>query len=63
MEEQKHQETRAELRSLVGRMLWREVWGEFVTAKNWWWDDPVCMKECLELGTFWEYHYIQGVRV
>lgn len=54
-------ETRAELRSIVGRMLWREVWGEFVTSDTWWWDDDACMQECLELGTFWEYHSIQAV--
>lgn len=55
-------ETRAELRSAVGRMLWREVWGEYVTAGSWWWDDAACMAECLELGTFWEYHLVEAVR-
>lgn len=55
-------ETRAELRSIVGRMLWREVWGEFVTSDTWWWDDPACMQECLELGTFWVYHTIQAIK-
>ncbi|POR35730.1 Uncharacterized protein TPAR_04081 [Tolypocladium paradoxum] len=55
-------ETKAELRSLVGRMLWREVWGDYVTAGSWWWDDAACMDECLELGTFWEYHMIEAVK-
>lgn len=54
--------TRAELRSLVGRMLWAEVWGRYVTADKMWWDDAECVKECLELGTFWEYHSIEGVK-
>ncbi|KAF4582971.1 hypothetical protein GQ602_006115 [Ophiocordyceps camponoti-floridani] len=53
---------KAELRSLVGRMLWREVWGEYVTADSWWWDDAACVDECLELGTFWEYHLIEAVK-
>jgi SAM-dependent methyltransferase len=55
-------EIRAELRSVVGRMLWREVWGGFVTSETWWWEDAACMQECLELGTFWEYHMIQAVK-
>ncbi|KHO00940.1 uncharacterized protein MAM_01718 [Metarhizium album ARSEF 1941] len=61
-QEQEGKETRAELRSIVGRMLWRQVWGEFVTSDTWWWEDPDCMQECLELGTFWEYHSIQAVK-
>ncbi|KIE00472.1 hypothetical protein MAJ_03710, partial [Metarhizium majus ARSEF 297] len=60
--EREGKETRAELRSIVGRMLWREVWGEFVTSDTWWWEDPDCMRECLELGTFWEYYSIQAVK-
>ncbi|KJZ79349.1 hypothetical protein HIM_01500 [Hirsutella minnesotensis 3608] len=54
--------TKAELRSLVGRMLWMEVWGPLVTADFWWWDDPACVEECLELGTFWEYHLIEAIK-
>lgn len=55
-------EVKAELRSLVGRMLWIEVWGAFVTAEKWWWEDEKCVEECLELGTFWEYTMIEGVK-
>ncbi|XP_044721901.1 uncharacterized protein HRG_04816 [Hirsutella rhossiliensis] len=54
--------TKAELRSLVGRMLWRTVWGEHVTANSWWWDDRACVDECVELGTFWEYQLIEAVK-
>lgn len=54
--------TKAELRSLVGRMLWRSVWGEHVTGDSWWWDDADCVDECVELGTFWEYHLIEAVK-
>ncbi|KAK2592921.1 hypothetical protein QQS21_009366 [Conoideocrella luteorostrata] len=55
-------EIRAELRSHAGRMLWREVYGEFVTADDWWWNDAACMQECIDLGTFWEYHSIRAVK-
>lgn len=55
-------ETKAELRSLVGRMLWTEVWGDYVTGGSWWWDIEECVRECIQLGTFWEYHVIEGVK-
>lgn len=54
---------KAELRSLVGRMFWVEVWGQYITPPNtWWWDDPECVAECYQLGTFWEYHIIDAVK-
>jgi hypothetical protein len=56
------QEARVELRSLVGRMLWAEVWGSFVEADNWWWDDPDCIEECAQMGTYWEYSLIEAVK-
>ncbi|KAG6098089.1 hypothetical protein E4U31_004810 [Claviceps sp. LM219 group G6] len=55
-------ELRAELRSIAGRILWKEVWGQFVTSDTWWWEEADCMQECLELGTFWEYHSVQAVK-
>ncbi|KAG5929039.1 hypothetical protein E4U42_007350 [Claviceps africana] len=55
-------EVRAELRSIAGRMLWKEVWGQFVTSDTWWWEEDDCLQECLELGTFWEYHCVQAVK-
>ena len=54
--------TKAEARSLVGRLLWKHIWGHFVTGAKWWWDDPACVRECLEMGTVWEYHMIEAVR-
>ncbi|PKK45699.1 hypothetical protein CI102_8085 [Trichoderma harzianum] len=59
---QAENEAKAQVRSLVGRMLWIEAWGSHVTASKWWWDDPACVAECLELGTFWEYHTVKGVK-
>ncbi|KAJ4317557.1 hypothetical protein N0V84_007302 [Fusarium piperis] len=55
-------EVKAELRCLVGRMLWMEVWGGYVTGDTWWWEDEDCVKECLEMGTFWEYKMIEGFK-
>lgn len=55
-------EVKAELRCLVGRMLWIEVWGGYVTGDAWWWEDEGCVNECLELGTFWEYKMIEGFK-
>lgn len=56
------QRVKVELRSTVGRMLWQEVWGQFVAAGDWWWDDPRCVEECLAMGTHWEYSLIEAVR-
>lgn len=54
--------TRVELRSIVGRMLWKEVWGSYITADKWWWEDPACIEECTTMGTFWEYSLIEAVK-
>ncbi|ROW15380.1 hypothetical protein VPNG_02241 [Cytospora leucostoma] len=50
--------TRMELRTVVGRMLWQDIWGPFVTADRWWWDVPEIVDECLGLATHWEYSTI-----
>ncbi|CEI65697.1 hypothetical protein FVEN_g12270 [Fusarium venenatum] len=55
-------EVKAEVRSIVGRLLWMEVWGNFVTGEKWWWEDEGCVNECLQLGTVWDYHIIDGVK-
>ncbi|KAK7749815.1 hypothetical protein SLS53_000395 [Cytospora paraplurivora] len=49
---------RMELRTVVGRMLWQDIWGPFVTADRWWWDVPEIVDECLGLATHWEYSTI-----
>ncbi|KAK1240605.1 hypothetical protein MKX07_004633 [Trichoderma sp. CBMAI-0711] len=59
---QAENEEKAQVRSLIGRMLWVEAWGPHVTGNRWWWDDPACVAECLEMGTFWEYHTVKGVK-
>lgn len=53
---------RVELRSITGRMLWKEVWGTFVTGNKWWWEIPECVEECRKLGTKWEYSLIEAVK-
>jgi hypothetical protein len=55
-------EVKAEVRSIIGRLLWMEVWGSLVTGDKWWWEDEGCVNECLQLGTVWEYHMIDGIK-
>ncbi|KAI1146879.1 hypothetical protein F4825DRAFT_174977 [Nemania diffusa] len=51
-----------ELRCLVNRLLWQEVWGKFVTGSRWWWEDEEIVQECIELGTHWQYSHIIAVK-
>lgn len=51
-----------ELKSVVGRMLWKEMWGAFVEADRWWWEDDEIVEECVKLGTSWEWTVIEGVK-
>ena len=43
-------------------MLWQEVWGRFVRADRWWWDDEDIVKECIKYGTYWQYSHIVAVK-
>ena len=54
--------TKQELKSMVGRMLWKEIWGSFVEAQKWWWEDEKVIKECEAIGTCWEYAVIHAVK-
>ena len=53
---------KVQLRSVVGRALWKEVWGSFVEGEKWWWEDEGIVTECLELKTKWEWAVIEGVK-
>jgi hypothetical protein len=48
----------AELKTLVGRALWKDIWGGFVDEDPdeaaWWWEDREVMQECLERQTVFE---------
>ncbi|SPJ71185.1 uncharacterized protein FTOL_00913 [Fusarium torulosum] len=55
-------EIKAEVRSIIGRLLWMEIWGGFVTGDKWWWEDEGCVNECVQLGTVWDYHIIEGIK-
>lgn len=51
------------LRTTVGRMLWQEIWGPFVTTGDkWWWEVPEIVDECVERGTYWEYSIIAACK-
>jgi hypothetical protein len=47
-----------ELSTVVGRALWRDIWGSFVDEApgepRWWWDDEDIIHECLERHTVFE---------
>ncbi|KAM0491157.1 hypothetical protein ACHAP8_010833 [Fusarium lateritium] len=53
---------RQELRNTVGRMLWMEIWREYIIADSWWWDDPDILHECTQLQTTWEWRLIEAVK-
>jgi hypothetical protein len=61
-EGRKDEETRMKLKSVVGRMLWREMWGAYVQGERWWWEDGEILEECKRMGTCWEYAVIEAVK-
>lgn len=54
--------TKQELKSIVGRMLWKEMWGWYVQGDKWWWQDEGIVEECERMGTVWEYVVIEAVK-
>ncbi|KAI1771834.1 hypothetical protein F4818DRAFT_454338 [Hypoxylon cercidicola] len=52
----------SELRCLVARMLWQEIWGKYVHADRWWWEEEDIIQECIEKGTYWQYSHIVAVK-
>lgn len=56
------EDVKIQLKTVVGRTLWKETWGPFVEGERWWWEDEDIVKECVELGTRWEWSVIEGVK-
>jgi hypothetical protein len=56
------QDTREELKAVVGRMLWKEIWGGFIKGVKWWWEDEQIVEECTKMRTLWEYLIIEAVK-
>lgn len=52
----------SELRCLIARMLWQEIWGKYVHADRWWWEEEEIVQECIEKGTYWQYSHIVAVK-
>ncbi|KAI1746334.1 hypothetical protein F4680DRAFT_463537 [Xylaria scruposa] len=55
-------DVKTKLRCVTSRLLWQEIWGRFVGASRWWWDDKEIVQECVELGTHWQYSHIIAVK-
>ncbi|KAI1750106.1 hypothetical protein F4782DRAFT_262328 [Xylaria castorea] len=55
-------DVKSKLRCVTSRLLWQEVWGRFVGASRWWWDEEEIVQECVELGTHWQYSHIIAVK-
>ncbi|KAM5349370.1 hypothetical protein ACJ41O_005875 [Fusarium nematophilum] len=53
-------DVKKELRNLVGRMLWLEVWKEYIVTDYWWWEDSEILEECNRLQTTWEWRLIKA---
>jgi hypothetical protein len=53
---------KAQLRCKILRMLWQEIWGKFVHARRWWWEEDEILQECIEYGTYWTYSHVIAVK-
>lgn len=51
------------LTAVVGRMLWREIWGNYVVGDRWWWEDENIVDECARMGTRWECSVLEIVKM
>ncbi|KAJ4389475.1 hypothetical protein N0V93_006944 [Gnomoniopsis smithogilvyi] len=51
-----------DLRATVGRLLWKEIWGPFITCDKWWWEVPQIVDECVEQETYWDYSIIAACK-
>jgi hypothetical protein len=61
------EETREQLRAVVGRMLWEECWGRFCVdvvggGAARWWEDGEVMEECVGMGTTWEILVVEALK-
>ncbi|KAK5627315.1 hypothetical protein RRF57_003030 [Xylaria bambusicola] len=56
------EDLKMEIRCLSNRMLWQEIWGGFVQASHWWWEDEEIVQECVNLGTHWQCSHIIAVK-
>ncbi|KAI9742801.1 MAG: hypothetical protein M1818_003530 [Claussenomyces sp. TS43310] len=52
----------SQLNAVVGRMLWRELWGNYVVGDKWWWEDDQVVEECASMGTRWDCLILEVVK-
>ncbi|RDW82610.1 hypothetical protein BP6252_03722 [Coleophoma cylindrospora] len=50
------------LASTVGRMLWKEIYGPYVSGRTWWWEDEEIIEEVSQLGTRWDISIIEAIK-
>ncbi len=62
LEKAKKEETMHRLSVVVGRLLWKELWGPYVLGHKWWWEDERIVEECRGLGTRWEGFVVEAVK-
>jgi hypothetical protein len=60
-------DTTEELKTVIGRMLWEEMWGSYCVefgdgASRRWWDDRMVMEECARMGTTWDILVIEAIK-
>jgi hypothetical protein len=51
-----------QLRNILGRMAWMEIWKDYIITDSWWWEDPRIIDECITMQTVWELHEIKACR-
>ncbi|PQE03083.1 hypothetical protein CJF31_00002935 [Rutstroemia sp. NJR-2017a BVV2] len=51
-----------QLKSVMGRMLWKELWGGYVEGGKWWWNDAAIVEECERMGTSWAGSIVEAVK-
>lgn len=42
------------LNTVMGRALWKFIWGNFISPEEWWWDNSEIVDECFKYNTTWE---------
>lgn len=58
----KKKEELENLASTVGRMLWKEIYGQYVSGRRWWWEEEAIIEEASQMGTKWDISMIEATK-